>query len=393
MTRCPNKFPLWNKETFEKAFKWADKVAACAQAADDVQRQALVASIVANPTCIRFIDDNILQLLVAPVQSLTQAILSSPLLSWLTNARDMLRVTLELAVKRIGERETILLAANVLEKTLVIRINMSKTLHDSQSMNLPNEWDTDTDMDGGGGGERKRPRTTIVTQQQLQHAHPYQNTGLSIDEKTLALELLLGLCLKQRSIQGKEKADAAASGAESDMAETFEIIQGVMQTDLVSLRLLLIALGYTPAAVAVGLCAMSTSLSSSSSPSASASSMSTNFPPWQEVYSLTTHTSLWSIVNGCVRENFLRFVLADKDHTLCEVLCAKNVQFGKLYFESLVELASNLPLPAVPLIPSILKAVISYLCSSSTTHNEQDWQKLEKSKNTLVKSFEDSQKA
>ena len=265
MTRDAVKFPKWTVGTVEKAFKWADYLHEVSQFADAVQKEAIlrnkklfmrteIPQVDANPTLV--LDD--------PVRSLVHAIISSPYLSWMQQSGHVLKRTFHCLVERKGEKEAVKVCVDALKGTLDSRASFQGIW-----CSCRNEAASDAIFD--------------------------------VDEESLAFELVVASysLLKLPPLERDEKLKTLAKAT---------------REDLITFRMLCIALTFSPAKIA---CLEENFRQNSRD--------YTPLPSWEKLCEVSKSRALVDIATSTIEESFPRFLSIDDDHgSLCSLLCKED---------------------------------------------------------------------
>ena len=286
MTRDAVKFPKWTVGTVEKAFKWADYLFEVSKFADVVQKEAIVKKGLLGNTGIGLVDANPTLVLDDPIGSLLHAIISSPYLSWMENATPVLKRAFNCALDRKGEKGAVSICVQSLQSTLDSRITFKGI------------WDPSNDGNNLGGG------------------------GFGVDEESLAFELIVAFnaILAMPSLEREEKQ---------------KMLEKVAREDLITFRMLCIAVALSPAKIA---CLEETFRQCERS----GSGTGTQAPSWERLYEVSKSRALVDVVVKTIQESFSRFLSIDDNRgSLLSTLC-KDEDVGECFVDLFSDLQSRL---------------------------------------------------
>lgn len=294
MTRSCAKFPAWNKETVDKAFQWADHVKVYGASTDDVQKKAILIGI--GETHVDFLDKEPLLILESPVETLTRAIMSSPILTWLHLYQQVVNQTLSNASIRIGHEVTVDLVTRILEATWMVRMKSSAK----------------TRLTALDNSESTPSMVTAPTAIRIPH-----------EQNIMALELLVRICIQrhEKRIQ-RDCEDTTTTSSLPTTDSSIQILKKAAASDIVSLRLLCVALTMTPATVACGMSIY----------------METNEPflnEWELVYSETHNQELWEIIHSTLQQTPALFFYLDANFSLVTAMCLKDAKIDRFFYHVL----------------------------------------------------------
>jgi hypothetical protein len=277
MTRDGVKFTKWSVGTVEKAFKWADYLFEVSKFADVVQKQAIVKKGSLGNTGIGKVDANPTMVLDDPIESLIHAIITSPYLSWMQNANPVLKRTFSCAIDRKGEKDAVKVCVQALNSTLDSRISFKGI------------WDASRD------GEN------------------VSDAGFAVDEESLAFELVVAF-------------HSTLSSPSSEREEKHKTLEKAAREDLITFRMLCIAVTFSPSKVA---CLEETFRQCSGLPSSSI-----QMPSWERLYEVSKSRALVDVAASSIRNSFSRFLSIDDDHgSLLTALCREEDTFVALFSE------------------------------------------------------------
>ena len=304
MTRDAEKFPKWTVGTVDKAFKWADYLSEVSKVADVVQMQAIVQKGLLVNTNISAVNKNPMLVLYDPIEALVHAIMSSPYLSWMEHSKAVLRRTFHCIVERKGEKESTRICVDALKGTIESRISFSGIWEaaSTSSADAP-----------GGGGDRQAVQTTPGAVART----------FGPDELSLAFELVVAWhFILSASPSSSTKAVVEEEGKLGLLRAARE--------DLITLRMMCIALTLSPARVAV--------LTEVYHQNYSQSQSTDSLPDWERLYLVSKCSALVEVATTVIRESFPRFVSIDDDQgsllsLLCQLEEGGNDEFVRLFAE------------------------------------------------------------
>ena len=388
MTRDTSKFPKWNSATVDKAFKWAKSTAKNIAPADEVQRRTILEKgNVIRDTGIRFLDEEPILLLIDPVFVLVRAIISSPLLTWVENAENLLLCTLAHSKSILGEDATIALTSSVLKGNLGERI---------ATMRL------------------QRFANNAHSQPQAFSASFSGLPEPGLDEVSLAVHLLATMAACNNNNNNNNKNGGGGDDdvisneiASSDININAPYVQkllALVHEDNQSLRLLCVAATLSSARIACSLTAYNSRPQSETRIHSDSDSDSGVKPSWQEVSAECRSPWVYEGIARCVLgadeggqgQGLRRYLEIDPDGSLCVRMCKKDEsgRFTSMFhaqlratfgvgtpsvqsmqmeltvseFGSVPSLSSvciGMKMPPLPLVPlcKLTEAFLSHVCS------------------------------
>jgi hypothetical protein len=308
MTRDAEKFPKWTVGTVDKAFKWADYLSEVSKVADVVQMQAIVQKGLLVNTNISAVNNNPMLVLDDPIETLVHAIISSPYLSWMEHSKAVLRRTFHCIVERKGEKESTRICVDALKGTIESRISFNGIWEaaSTSSADAP-----------GGGGDRQAVQTTPGAVAR----------AFGPDELSLAFELVVAWHFILLSSPSSSTTAAAVVVEEGKLG-----LLRAAREDLITLRMMCIALTLSPARVAVLTEVYHQNHSQSQSQSTDL------LPDWERLYLVSKCSALVEVATTVIRESFSRFVSIDDDQgsllsLLCQLEEGGNDEFVRLFAE------------------------------------------------------------
>lgn len=340
MTRDPAAFVKWNAKTVIKSFKWADILWSLSVHADEVQCKSLADEI--EDVCVDFIDRNKVAMLQNPVRTLTEAILTSPVFTWIQDPTKVMQETLDQASTRMGEAAVSALVFQIVEQSMDVRLHLNSLING-------------------------RKRLECIAPISNTMAFPWCGIGKcfpsTATEISLAMELIVGL---GRLRSGKHstfatiKIDICEHSSSDDTCTTRSLIlQSLQETAMVdkfTLRLLCIALSLPPGIFA-----------SYYSVWESAESRGIS---WQDAFRETLQPDLWLVLYACIEAVFETFLELDADHIICKTLCMKDERFAQLFIEQLI----NTPMTSTHLIAAQAAASKAFMKPSQNFSTSDELQ-------------------